>query len=223
MKIKNISLSERPRERLIRLGSQALMDYELLAIMLGSGNKEQSVLELANALIEEYGLTRLLSMDFNELSKIKGIKQAKASKLMACFEIAKRCMNKKDNFISLLSAKEVYEFVSPDFMFLKQERLMILYVDVKCRVIHKSFLYDFNVSEVCLPIRKIIGDAINLSAYGIFLIHNHPSGDITPSISDIESTEYLKNLLAEVNIIVLDHLIVSDVKFYSFMDNKILK
>ncbi len=222
MKIKNIVAKERPRERLISKGANSLSDYELLAIMLGSGTKEKSVLELSIELIEKYGLEKLFQMDYKELKKIKGIKEAKASKLMSCFEIAKRCIAKKDNLIQLSNAIEVYQYVQSDFLYLKTERIMILYVDTKCRVIQKSFLNGDQVAKIELPVKKIIGEAIKWNAYGIFLIHNHPSGDVMPSSSDIDSTHYLITLLNEIGIAFLDHIIVSDTNFFSLMDNKII-
>ena len=218
-----MEIKELPREKLIKYGSESLKDYELLAIMLGSGSKEKSVFDLANDLINEYGLKRLFSMSFNELSKIKGIKHAKATKLMACFEIAKRCITISNNNIQFSSANIVYDFIKPDYLFLKTEKVTVVYVDAKCKLIRKISFDNFDVAHTSLPFRKIIGEAINNNAYGLFLIHNHPSGDVRPSKSDIESTHLMYNTLADIDIIMLDHVIVSDTKYYSFLEHNILK
>lgn len=223
MDMKKLDLQQRPRERLIRLGASSLSDYELLAIMLGSGTKDKSVLDLACELINEYGLEALFQMDFAKLSKISGIKEAKASKLMACFEIAKRCMKQESKEESLLTAQKIYEYARADFAFLKNEQLLVLYVDAKCRVLKKSLLGGFDVSFVDIPVRKIIGEAISCNAFGLFLIHNHPTGDVSPSEADMETTRYLYRLLKQIPIYLLDHLIISGSGFYSFNDEGLLK
>ena len=212
-----------PREKLIKYGSDSLSDSELLAIMIGSGSKEKSVFDLSNDLINEYGLKRLFSMSFNELSQIKGIKHAKATKLMACFEIAKRCITISNENIQFLSASIVYNYVKPNYLFLKTEMITVLYVDSKCRLISKLSVNNYEPAQAVLPVRKIIGDAINNSAYGLFLIHNHPSGDVNPSKGDIAATHVLYRTLSDIDIMLLDHVIVSDTKYYSFLENKLLK
>lgn len=212
-----------PREKLIKYGADSLYDFELLAIMIGSGTKEKSVFELANDLINEYGLKRLFSMSFTELSKIKGIKHAKATKLMACFEIAKRCITISNENIQFSSASIVYDFIKPYYLFLKNEVISVIFVDSKCRLINKLSFDNYEPAHATLPIKKIIGEAINNNAYGVFLIHNHPSGDVRPSKSDISTTNILYNTLTDIDIILMDHIIVSDTKYFSFLEHKILK
>lgn len=222
MKLKNMKQDDRPRERLIHFGAEALTDYELLAIMLGSGSKEQSVIELSMMLIQEYGLNRLLRMNFMELKQIKGIKEAKASKLMSCFELAKRCIKKEEGTANLSTSKGVFEFCKSDYMFTETEKLMAIFVDCKCNVLHKIFLGQSDSSVVTVPTREIIRYGLSCNAFGVILVHNHPSGEIEPSRSDIEATKRIEEVLLEINIHLLDHLIVGGDKFFSFLDSGLL-
>lgn len=212
-----------PREKLITMGKESLTDSELLAIMIGSGSKEKSVFELSNDLISKYGLKRLFSMSFNELSQIKGIKEAKATKLIACFEIAKRCMTIINNSLELSSASIIFDYIKPDYLFINVEKITVIYVDSKCRIIKKDAYENYEPSIVSLPVRRIVGEGINNNAYGLFLIHNHPNGDVRPSKSDVDSTHFLFDLLNDINILLLDHIIVSNTKYYSFLEHRILK
>lgn len=224
MNIKKLKSEERPREKLIKKGSLHLSDYELLAIMLGSGTKEKSVLDLSIEIINNYGFSKLFSMSFNELKSIKGIKEAKATKLMACFEIAKRCqieMNTKES-IKLEDSNELYTYLKNHFLCEHNEKLFVIYSDVKCRVIKYDELSNDNVAEVYIPIKKIIKDAILYNAYGIFIAHNHPSGDVSPSKADISATARLNTALKSIGVYLLDHMIIGNNNFYSFSDNKLI-
>lgn len=223
MNFKNIKNTEKPRERLIALGPESLSDYELLAIMLGSGTKEYNVMDLSIELINRYGLDKLLRMSYSELKKIKGIKEAKATKLMACFELAKRCIKKENIIKSFNNAKDVYSYVKSDYLFINEENIMVIYVDVKCRPIYKKIYSNKNIYKVEIPIKEIVKDAMNNFAYGIFLIHNHPSNEIKPSITDVNSTIKLSNILKSIDLILLDHIIVGKDEYFSFEENNILK
>lgn len=214
---------EMPRERMIHLGPQMLKDEELLAIMIGYGTSKKNVMELSHDLIEEYGLKRLFQMNYAELQSISGIKEAKATKLMACFEIAKRCVNTQNNEKTLKTSEDVYEYLKSDFYLAKNEKILALFVDNKCRVIKKKIINSTSSSMVEFPTREIIGDAILYNAYGIILAHNHPSNDIKPSKEDIVSTRRINSMLNEMNIVLLDHLIIGSDKYYSIVDNDILK
>ncbi len=224
MDIKKITKDDRPRERLINEGASKLLDYELLAIMLGSGTKEKSVLDLSIELIDKYGFLKLFQMDFNELKKINGIKSAKASKLMACFEIAKRCQIKMNeiNKLELDNSELVYNYIKSHFLCDKHEKLFIIYTDVKCRIIKYDIFTNDENAEIAIPIKRIIKSALENNAFGIFISHNHPSGDVTPSRSDIISTKALLNALKPLGIYLFDHLVISDLNYYSFSDNKLI-
>lgn len=224
MKIKEMNEEEKPREKLLANGVKALTDSELLAIMLGSGTKEESVLELSSKLINKYGLSKLFNMSFDELSKIKGIKEAKATKLMSAFEIARRCIKEERNIKKPLLCKEdVYDFIKGEYAFINYEMLSLVYVNCKCVPIEYKTYSNSLSHSVSIPYREIINEAIMNKCYGIFLIHNHPTGDNNPSKEDIESTEELEEILIRLNIILLDHIILSNGNYLSLNEYGLLK
>ena len=221
MKIKEIEKELRPREKLIKNGAKKLTDIELLAIILSIGNKNESVIDLSKRLIETYGIKRLFDMNYDELKKINGIKEAKASKLMAIFEITRRILENNEKIIILSKAKEVYNYIKNDYLFLNYEMLTIIFLNKACKVIFKKS-YDANfVTKAEIPFRKIILDAINSGCYGIIMVHNHPSGNVMPSKSDIEATKILADSLRPLDIVLLDHVIISSDKYFSIGENKI--
>lgn len=223
MNVKNINKNDRPREKLIIEGPNKLTDSELLAIMLDTGTKELNVLELADKLIEEIGLERLLNISYNDLSKYKGIKMRKASKILACFEIAKRCIVKNKNTIYLKDSKDCYEYIKNDYLFLGVERIIVIYVDSSLKILKKSIFDSYDVAISSMPTKQIVKEAINFNALGIFLSHNHPSGNPLPSKSDLLTTINLYKTLKNINIILFDHIIVGDDVFFSFNDKGIMK
>lgn len=219
--IKDMDIEDRPREKLQRLGLKALSDYELLAIMLGSGIKGESVITLSKNLIDTYGLNNLFNMDLLQLSSIKGIKLAKASKLICCFELARRCLKNSDGSI-IDSHLKLFNEVYNDFLLQSNEKIMTIYVDCKCKIIKKRFIENDNSSFVELPLREIIKYALLTNCYGIFIIHNHPSGDIRPSKADVLATKKLYDSLIDINVHLLDHLIICNDKYFSFDKNNLL-
>lgn len=223
MNVKNLKKIDRPREKLIYNGPSSLTDSELLAILLDTGTKEYNVLELADKIIEDIGIDKLLNVSYNDLAKIKGIKMRKASKLIASFEIAKRSMVKNNNYIYLKSSLDCFNYIKDDYLFLGVERVIIVYVDSSLKIIKKTIFDSFEVAISNLPLKLIIKEAINYNALGIFISHNHPSGNPRPSKSDILATVNLYNTLKNINIILFDHIIVSDDLFFSFNDELILK
>ena len=223
MKIDDIDINDRPREKLINNGASSLSNIELLAIMLASGTKSEGVLELSARLIKEYGFSRLFDMSYYELKSIKGIKEAKATRLMALFEIARRIMKeKKPKSSELITSTDVFNYIKVSYQLLKTELLSVIFVNAACSAIDIRCYSDESPSDCLVPFRRIVNEAINLHAFGIFLVHNHPSGDLTPSRGDIESTKTLINILKPLNIHVFDHLIVNGDRFYSFSDNHTL-
>ena len=213
---------EMPRERMIKFGPSALKDEELLAIMVGYGTSKKNVVELAHELIEEYGLKRLFQMNYVELQSISGIKEAKATKLMACFEIAKRALMASNKEKTLNTSQAVYEYIKGDFYLAKNEILLALYVDNKCRPIRKKLITSSSSTMVEFPTREIIAEAILQNAYGVIIAHNHPSNDVRPSKEDIVATRRVKSMLDQMDIILLDHLIIGNDKYYSIEENEMM-
>lgn len=207
-----------PREKLISDGVEALSDDELLAIMIGSGSKLEDVFSMSKRLILEYGFKNLYKMNYHQLSKIKGLKIAKATKLMAVFEITKRVIKYENENDIIKSSKDLYNYIYPDYLLLKKEVLSVIYVNSKLQIIEKDIISDNEYKEVELPIKKIVYNAINKDAYGIFLIHNHPSGNELPSKNDNIGTNKLAKILKELGILLLDHIIIGDKGYFSYSD-----
>lgn len=218
MKIDLIDKDNRPREKIINKGAFYLTDDELLAIMLGSGTKEESILDLSARLIKEYGLKGMFNMNYNDLIKIPGIKEAKASKLLATFEIARRAMKEKDNNIILDKAIDVYNYIKSEYILLTEEVLTIIYVTTKLKVIGRDKFTTNNSSKVNVPYRDIVINAINKNAYGIFMVHNHPGGNIKPSPADIKVLNELKDILKPLEIHLFDSIIIAGDSYYSIAE-----
>ncbi len=222
MNIKDINLNDRPREKMLLKGKDSLGDNELLAIIIESGTKKLSAIELANLILAKYPIEELINLTYEELIEFPGIKRAKASKILASFELAKRAVRVDLDKIQIINAKSVFEIVKEDIIYLKHERLFLLLVDSKCRLIKKIILADGDVAKVNLDYLKIIEMFLRYKAYGLFIVHNHPSGDVSPSEGDKRATLDLKRSLDSLGINLVDHIIVSSTKYFSFLENNLL-
>ena len=211
-----------PREKIIKDGPKELLDSELIAIMLGTGTKEENVFELAERIAKDIGLDMLMDMSFNELKSISGVGKAKATKLLACFEIAKRYMvRKKEKDIKyILSTRQAYEYVKNDYLLLGYEVVIAVYVDSQLGIIKKIIFDNYEGTRALFPFRKIVKQAIDYSAHGLFLFHNHPADNLKPSDSDVNITFQLKTVLSNVDVILLDHIIVGKNSYFSFAEHK---
>lgn len=198
-----------PREKMIVEGAKELKDEELLAIMLSSGTKNENVFDMSKRLIKEYGFSRLFKMNYEELSKIPGIKKAKATKLMAIFEITRRIIENKTSDTKLLETIDVFNYIYPDYIDIDYELLSVIYVDIKMTVIKIDKYTDKLKSKLRIPFRNIINNALNLNVFGFFLVHNHPAGNINPSKEDIIETNELLKICNQIGIILFDHIIIS--------------
>lgn len=222
MDIKELNNDDKPRERILKNGARALSDIELLAIIIGSGTKENDVFSIASTILKKYKLYELKDITYEKLARIKGIKQAKATKLLACFELVRRCSAKNDNKIALITPKDIYEFIYPEIYLESNEIIISILVDCKLKPI-KRFIERRGYShQIDVPLRKIVLDALDSNAYGLILVHNHPSGDVIPSNADIGVTIKIKNILSNLDILFLDHLVVSKDNFYSMNEYGIL-
>lgn len=222
MKIKSLNENDRPRERLINLGANSLSDVELLAVILGTGTKDMDVLSLANYICNNYSIKRLKDMDYNQLIKIPGIKMAKATSLIATFELVKRSLECDSKSISFDCSKDIFKYLYSYFFLESKEKLVVIYLDSKLSVLKKSIFDSHIPNFVEIPIRKIVEEAINTNSTGVIIAHNHPSGDVRPSLADKESTLKLYETLTSVNVNLIDHLIIYQDKYFSFIDNGML-
>jgi len=219
MRIKDISLENRPRERMEKQGCVVLSDAELLAIILQKGSKEENVVDMSNRLISKYGINKLSSCSMQELQSIKGIGKAKASQILALFEFNKRHNLSKANGKAITCANDVFSYVSPKLSGLDKECFMVLHLDSKNKVIKDEVVSMGTLNGSLIHPREVFKSAIKESANSIIFVHNHPSGDPEPSQEDTEMTKRLFDAGELLNIKVLDHIIIGKDNYHSFKEN----
>lgn len=220
--IKKLNEEERPRERLIKYGVNNLSNEELIAIILKTGSKTCSSMTLARQLLSKLkNIKDLKYITINNLIKINGIGKVKAIELIASIELGKRVFYYEDNnkFIILNNSTKVFEYFKDILMYEEQENFYAIYLDSQSRIISYKLLFKGTLNTSCVHPREIFKYAFLESAYSIIVIHNHPSGEVTPSISDIELTNALFDIGKLMNIPVVDHIIIGKTKYYSFYEN----
>lgn len=222
LKIKDIPLSDRPRERLINGNVEALNNDELLAIILSSGTKKYSAKTLANILLREVGsLKKLSTLTYNQLIAIEGIGPAKACSLLATIELGRRVHSEVDHLINLKfnNSKLIYQYYKDKIGNKKQEHFYCLYLDNANKIIAERLLFIGTINQSLVHPREIFKEAYLTSATSIICIHNHPSGNLKPSINDIKLTTKIVEASKILGIRVIDHLIISRDGYYSFFEN----
>lgn len=224
IKIKDIPINERPRERLLKYGEEVLSNQELLAIILRTGTKSESALDLAKRLITSCGgLNFIAKSSVYELSKVKGIGLAKACEIKACVEIGKRINSFKGNDkVKITSPEDVALLVMDEMRFLAKEHFRVIFLNTKNYVIQIKDVSIGSLNSSIVHPREVFLEAIKLSSASIILCHNHPSGDTTPSQEDINITKRLIEAGKIIGIEVLDHIIIGDVNYLSFKEKNII-
>ena len=222
MGIKSIPINDRPRERLLEKGSSSLSDAELLVIILGSGNKNKDVKEIAESLLSTIkNISELKNLNYQELIKIEGIGKAKACILLSLIELAKR-MNQSINTINnkIFNRPDIiFEYFKNKLDNENQENFYCVYLDSKKKIINSKLLFKGTVDRSLVHPREIFKEAYLLSASSIICIHNHPSGNINPSKEDIFLTKMLKEIGNLMGIEISDHIIIGKEEYYSFFEN----
>lgn len=216
--------SERPREKAIKHGIDKLSNRDLLAIIIRSGIPNKSVLQLADELLtKERNLSRLQCISYEQLIKIKGIKQAKAIELLACFELSKR-ISKDEIFDEVIidQPKTLVQWLNKEIGFLRQEHFLAVFLDTKNKIINEKTIFIGSLDRTVVHPREIYKEAIRLNASKIMVVHNHPSGDCTPSQSDILTTQRIRDVGVVVGIPLMDHIIVGNNNYFSLRENKLL-
>lgn len=221
MTIKDLPEEERPRERLQRWGEEALSTAELLAVILRTGAEGKSALDLAHELLAHFGgdLGRLFTAGFGELCQVRGIGPAKAAQLKACFELGKRAAALTPEVKPVVrSPRDIARLFSSEFKFLKQEHFACLLLDARNRVISKRTIFVGSLDASLVHPREVFREAIREAAAKVVLVHNHPSGDPTPSEEDIAITRQMVEAGKLVGIEVLDHVIIGGDDFVSMRE-----
>ena len=224
MLIKEMKIEERPREKLLELGSNNLSDEELLAIIIKTGTKGYSSKDLAISLIENLGgINNLKDLTINSLDSIKGIGKVKKIELLAILELGKRIYLKR-NIIHKKYTDPYFIYLDNKSLIygLKQEYFYVFYLDTKKNLIERKLLYMGTINKSVVHPREVFKYAYILSASGLICMHNHPTGDVIPSKSDIDLTKTLVEIGRIQGIEVLDHLVVSDENYFSFYENHLI-
>ncbi|MBO0994085.1 RadC family protein [Bacillus sp. SD088] len=218
--IRDFPIADRPRERMVKTGPQSLSTQEIIAILLRTGTKSESVLQLANRLLTKFdGLMWLKEAAFEELVSIKGIGQAKAVQLVAAVELGRRISNLTyDDRYVIKSPEDGANYVMNDMRFLTQEHFVVLYLNTKNQVVHRQTIFIGSLNASIVHPREVFKEAFRRAAASVICFHNHPSGDPTPSREDIEVTRRLAECGKMLGIEVLDHLIIGDKKYVSMKE-----
>lgn len=223
--IKEWAEDDRPREKMISKGVAALSDAELMAILIGSGTKNETAVAISQRILNgsNNNLNELGKLSLNDFIKIKGIGPAKGVTIMAALELGRRrksseALNKKQ----ITSSNDVTELFQPLLADLPYEEFWVLLLNRANRVIDKVRISEGGFTATIVDVRKIMRIALDNQAIGLILCHNHPSGNHNPSEDDIKITQKIKEAANTLDIKLLDHLIVTDSKCYSMADNSLL-
>ena len=223
--IKNWSQDDQPREKLLYKGKAALSDAELVAILIGSGNREESAVDLCKRILSSTNnnLSELGKLSIKQLMEFKGIGEAKAISIIAALELGRRrrgeeALEKK----KIASSASVFELMQPIIGELEHEEFWIIYLNNSNKVIHKNQLSKGGITGTLVDVRLVLKNALEVGATGLILVHNHPSGTLKPSEADKQITQKLKTAAQSLDIKVLDHLIITEKAYFSFADENIL-
>jgi len=219
MKIKDLPDSSKPRERFLKYGPEVLSDAELFAIILRTGMVGENVIEMSNHLISKFGLlTNLFDSSLNELREIKGIGQNKAMQILAIAELGKRYDQEKNSIKKITCAEDVFKLFHRKLRDKKQEHFYMIMLNTKNETIKEELLTRGILNASVIHPREVFKPAIKNSCNKIILIHNHPSGDPTPSEEDLEITRKMMEVGEELEINVLDHVIIGDNNWWSWKE-----
>jgi DNA repair protein RadC len=208
-RIHDLPRTERPREKLALLGPGALSNAELMALFISSGSKGRSAIDIGSDLIAKYGsMGALGAMPVSELAKERGLGLAKASKLAAAFELGVRVAREQTQAAVLDTPERIFEFFGPQMAHLPQEQVVVIPVDTRLRHLGTSVVSVGTVNESSAHPREIFRPVITRGAYGFVLIHNHPSGDPSPSRADESITRRMVEAANLMQIRFIDHLII---------------
>ncbi len=224
MKLKELNIEERPRERLIAKGSSALGNAELLAILLRTGSGNKNVLEMSHELLAAAGsLTELSAMSIDKMQAIGGIGKNKAATVTAAFELGRRfaAEGSRSPCRAITNASQIFSIMFPVLKGIDHEECWILYLNRANHILYKEKVSIGGLSSTTIDTNSILRKAIEKKADGIIMVHNHPSGNPQPGRADVVETERLKKAAETFSISMLDHVIISDSGYYSFADQMI--
>jgi len=219
--IKNWAEDDRPREKLLKNGAKALSDAELIAILIGSGSRSQSAVDLSRQILHDMNndLNILSQKSVVELTRYKGIGEAKAISIVAAMELVRRKKFNSAQRIKVTSSRRIFEEMYSLLSDIKHEEFWAVYLDRKNTIIGKKQISRGGVSSTIVDSKIIFKHALDLLASGLIMAHNHPSGNKNPSVHDFKLTENIKQGAIILDINLIDHIIIAGNEYYSFADN----
>jgi len=219
--IKSLAEDDRPREKLLLNGQHTLSNAELVAILIGSGNAEKNAVELAREILKTYDdkFSKLARADVNELTRHKGIGSAKAINIIAAMELSKRRLKETGGEAKkITTSQDAYDVIKPHLFDLNVEEFWVAFLNRSNKIIDIKSISRGGIHGTVVDSRVIFKKALDRMASSIVLFHNHPSGNLKPSAQDDAITKQIKDAGKLLDILILDHLIVSDKSFYSYSD-----
>jgi len=223
--IKHWANDDKPREKMVQKGKSILSDSELIAILIGSGSRNESAVELSKRILAsvDNNLNELGKLSIKQLMQFKGIGEAKAVTIAAALEIGRRRRGEEAQKITKISSsKDAFELMQPSMGELPHEEFWIVYLNNSNKVMHTAQLSKGGITGTLVDVRLVMKQALELGAVALILAHNHPSGGLKPSEADKQITQKLINAAVALDIKVLDHLIITQKDYFSFADEKIL-
>ena len=225
MKIKELCADERPREKMFSKGAGAMSNAELLAILIGSGTKNQNVLEVANRLLAtvEGDLSRIAAMDPSEVMAMDGIGRVRYTSIAAALELGTRCCleARGREKVPVCSPRTAYRLMIPVMKGLKHEEFWLILLNRANYVLRKEMVSRGGLSSTVVDSKLIVKRALDTHATGVILVHNHPSGNPRPGREDLVQTKGIKKALGTFDISLVDHIIVCDDSLFSFADEEV--
>ena len=225
MSLKSLAEDDRPREKFLLKGKAVLSDSELLAIILGSGNNEESAVELARRILASVGNSwqKLSILSVKDLMKFKGIGEAKAIAVATALEIGRRKSSQDvPDKISISGSEEAYKVFLPHLSDLRTEEFWAVYLNHKNQIVYKSQLSKGGITGTLVDVRVLFKMALEHFATSVIVAHNHPTGNLKPSDADLKITKNIQQAGDLLNIKLMDHLIVGENSFFSFKDQNLL-
>ena len=223
--IKNWKEDDRPREKLLSKGKNTLSDAELIAILIGSGNREESAVGLAKRILTSTSnnLNQLGKLSVNDLTQFKGIGGAKAISIITALELGRRRrLEEALERPKINSSKAVFDIMQPILGELNHEEFWVLYLNNSNKIMYKNQLSSGGITGTLVDVRMLFKKALELSSVAVILCHNHPSGSLKPSKSDIDLTKKIQRAGKSLDIKILDHLLITEKAYFSFADSKLI-
>lgn len=225
MSIKLLAEDDRPREKFLLKGKNSLSDAELLAIIMGSGNREESAVELGRKILNSVGNNwhNLSILQISDLIKFKGVGEAKAISIATALEIGRRRASQEvPEKIQITNSQDTYKILAPFLADLQTEEFWAIFLNQNNRIIGKSRLSSGGINQSVVDIRILFKNALEHFATGLVVAHNHPSGNLKPSQEDLKITKQIAEAGKILNIQLLDHLIIAQNSYLSFADENLL-